>query len=175
MNTNEMNEKDLQEQPKQSEEKHMKPGEKGFALFLLAIGAFFSWQSWLLYAKNPSASSNGAVPLFCSLMIVAFSIIIFITDWKKSSENTEKGLGNAFKKFLSYLFPFDVWVMILFVVIYCVALYVGLGFMIVTPIFLWGSMTFLSRGNYAKNILWTAICMAFIYVVFRMLFSVVLP
>jgi hypothetical protein len=47
--------------------------------------------------------------------------------------------------------------------------------MIATPIFLWCTMSFLSRGKFVKNLLWTALCMLFIYLVFRVLFSVVLP
>ena len=58
---------------------------------------------------------------------------------------------------------------------YCIALNLKVGFYIATPVFLWVSMCYLMRKDYVKNILWTALCMAFILVVFRFIFSVMLP
>ena len=156
-------------------QKPYKPGEKGFAAFLLVIGLFFTWQSWLLYRSSPGAASYGAVPLFCSCVIDLMAILILITDRKKNSENSGLPLGQRLKNTLRYLFSRDILVMLALVLAYCVALYFGAGFMLATPIFLWVGMSYLSRGNYLKNILWTALCMAFIYLVFRVLFSVVLP
>lgn len=152
-----------------------KPGEKGFAVFWLLIGLFFTWQSFLLYQQSPGASSYGAVPLFCSLMIDIFAVIILITDRSKRSANTGLPLVTAAKNAISFLATRDILIVSAMVLIYCIALYLGGGFMIVTPLFLWCSMTYLSRGNILKNLLWTALCMLFIYLVFRVLFSVVLP
>lgn len=36
-------------------------------------------------------------------------------------------------------------------------------------------MCFLQKGDYKKNILWTAIIMAFIILVFQELFNIILP
>lgn len=150
-------------------------GEKGFAVFMLLIGLFFTWQSWILYQDNPGLSSCGSVPLFCSVVITLFSLITIILDRKKATENTGKPIAQILTDTWHHLFPIDVIILILFIVVYCITLYLGLGFMYVTPVFLWGSMTFLSRGNYVKNILWTALCMLFIYLVFHVMFNVVLP
>jgi hypothetical protein len=165
-------EKDLNQA---EETQKFRPGEKGFAVFLLIFGLFFTWQSWKLYQESPEVSSYGTVPLFCSAVITLLSLVIIIVDWKKKSVSTGKPIGEVIKAALSYLFAQDVLVMIVLVLVYCITLYMGLGFMIVTPLFLWISMSYLSRGNYVKNILWTALCMLFIYLVFKMLFSVVLP
>lgn len=54
-------------------------------------------------------------------------------------------------------------------------LLVGLSFYVATPLFLYGCMCYLMRKSYLKNILWTALVMAFIILVFRMLFSVIFP
>ena len=54
-------------------------------------------------------------------------------------------------------------------------MYLGLSFYIATALFLWGSMTYLMKGSYLKNILWTAILIVFAVVVFRMIFGVVFP
>lgn len=150
-------------------------GEKGFAVVLLLIGLFFTWQSVLLYRDAPGASSYGAVPLFCSCLIDLFSIILLITDRKKPSASTGLSPLAAIKAAVKHLFSLDILVMSGLVLLYCVCLYLGLGFMVATPVFLWASMTFLSRGSYVKNLLWTALCMLFIYLIFRVLFSVVLP
>lgn len=157
------------------EQKPYKSGEKGFAVFLLALGLFFTWQSVLLYRQAPGASSYGAVPLFCSVVIDIMAIAILITDRKKQSESSGLPVGQVVKNTLKYLFSIDIIVMLVLVAVYCAALYLGAGFMFATPVFLWLGMTYLSRGDYLKNILWTALCMGFIYLIFRVLFSVVLP
>lgn len=157
------------------EENTHQPGEKGFSVVLLVIGLFFTWQSWLLYREEPTASSYGAVPLFCSLLIVLFSIGILITDRHKKSINSGLKGKEVIRNSVKHLFNKDILVMLVLVLLYCIALYVGAGFMFATPVFLWLTMTYLSRGNYLKNLLWTALCMIFIYLVFKVLFSVVLP
>ena len=76
---------------------------------------------------------------------------------------------------LGFVFQRDVLVELILILAYCFALNFGLGFYIATPLFLWISMCYLLRRDYVKNLLWTALCMAFIIVVFRFIFSVVLP
>lgn len=157
------------------EEQPFQPGEKGFAVFLLLFGLFFTWQSIKLYRQAPGASSYGAVPLFCSAVIVLFSVAILITDRKKRSVNTGQTFKTVLRNTVSHIVSRDIVVVTACVLAYCIALYLGAGFMIATPVFLWGVMTYLSGGNYLKNLLWTALCMLFIYLVFQLLFSVVLP
>ena len=55
------------------------------------------------------------------------------------------------------------------------ALVLGINFYISTGLFLYATMCYLLRKDFLKNILWTALVMAFIVVVFRMLFGVVFP
>lgn len=152
-----------------------KPGEKGFAVFLLLFGAYFLYESWKLYQQDPGASSYGAVPLFVSALIVIFSLAILLSDQKKKTENHGLSVGETIKKTLSYMFPLDVMVVFVLIVLYCVGMQIGIGFIWVTPVFLWVSMSYLMRKGYIKNVLWTALCMAFILLVFSYLFSVVLP
>jgi hypothetical protein len=152
-----------------------KTGEKGFSIFLLLVGLFFTWQSWKLYQQSPGASSYGAVPLACSVLIVLFSLAILISDWRKKSPISGKKLLEKIKEGFRSILPLDVVVLIGMGILYCGALYLNIGFLLATPIFLWCSMTYLSRGGYLKNLLWTALCMGFIYLVFKVLFSVVLP
>ena len=159
----------------EKKEAPFQPGEKGFAVFLLIVGAYFFYESMKLYQASPGASSYGAVPLFVSALIIIFSIAIIISDWKKDSVNHGLTKGEAIKQTLQDMFPMDVLVIMAFILLYCAGLYLDLGFVVVTPVFLWGSMTYLMRKGLIKNLLWTALCMAFILLVFSLLFSVVLP
>ena len=86
-----------------------------------------------------------------------------------------QGIGTKIIKAIQYALPLNVMVMLALIVAYCAALVGGVSFYIATPLFLWLSMCWLMRRDYVKNILWTACVMAFIVVVFRILFSVVFP
>ena len=151
------------------------PGEKGFAVFLLIFGAFFLWQSVKLYLQVPGADSAGAVPMFVSAVIVILAIAIIISDRNAPSVNQGLTFVGMFRQTLGFIFQKDVLVELILILAYCFALNFGLGFYIATPLFLWISMCYLLRRDYVKNLLWTALCMAFIIVVFRFIFSVVLP
>ena len=153
----------------------LQAGEKVFTIILCIIGALAFWQAAELWMKmsEPRIASAAALPLFVSGVWTLLSLTIVLENIKKTTPltgKTQKG-----KLAVAYIFPRVVVIMIAAVLAYCIALLLGVSFYIVTPIFLWGTMTYLSKGNYVKNILWTAICMAFIYVVFRLVFSVVLP
>lgn len=151
------------------------PGEKGFAVFLFAFGLFFFYQSSLMYQKKPGAASYAAVPLFVSLLIIVFSVLIFIFDLKKESVNQGLSIGEKIKNTLLYVFQKDVLVVMIFILIYCIALIKGIGFYIITPFFLWSSMSYLMRKNYLYNILWTILSLLFIYLMFSFAFNVVMP
>ena len=159
----------------EKKENPFQPGEKGFAFFLLIFGGFFFYQSILMYQQAPGASSYAAVPLFVSGLIVVFSIAIIISDWKKASKNHGLSFGEVVKQTMKYILPMDVLVIVIFILLYCMALYLSLGFVYVTPVFLWAGMSYLMRKNYVKNLLLTGLCMAFILLVFSYMFSVVLP
>jgi len=153
----------------------LQPGEKVFTIILCVIGALAFWQAAELWMKmsEPRIASAAALPLFVSGVWTLLSLSIVLENIKKTTPLT--GQTKKGKLALAYIFPRVVVIMIAAVLAYCLSLLVGISFYIVTPIFLWGTMTYLSKGNYVKNILWTAICMAFIFVVFRLVFSVILP
>ena len=80
--------------------------------------------------------------------------------------------------------------MVIMIFLYCVALNMRLGFYPATLVFLWISMIFYNRSKFRvngsidtkilgkvifQNLFWTAVCLAFIFVVFSTLFKVVLP
>lgn len=172
------------------EQKPFRSGEKGFAIFWLLFGGFFFYQSVLLYQKHPGLDSCAAIPLFVTGVVVVCSLIILLIDRKAPSESSGKPVGEVVKNTLHTMFPIDVVVTMVMILLYCIALYAGLGFYPSTCIFLWFAMTWFMRKQYRaangfdgkafvkvalKNVLWTAVCVLFILIVFTYLFKVVLP
>lgn len=156
----------------------LESGEKVFAIVLLVVGiaAFAMALELWLRMPEPRIASAAAMPVFVSGLWVLMSLLTVIENLRLTTPlSAVSELGKKLVTGLRYAMPFSVAVMLLGIVAYCVLLLLGVSFYIATPLFLYGSMCFLTRRDYVKNILWTAIVMAFIVLVFRMLFSVVFP
>lgn len=156
----------------------LESGEKVFAIILLIVGiaAFAMALELWMRMPEPRIASAAAMPMFVSGLWVLMSLLAVIENFKLTTPlSSLSDMGKKLVTGLRYAMPFSVAVMLLGIVAYCVLLLVGISFYIATPLFLYGSMCFLMRKDYVKNILWTAIVMAFIILVFRMLFSVVFP
>ncbi len=167
-----------------------KPGEKGFAIFWLIIGAVFFYLSMQIYQKHPGVSSAGAVPLFCTGSIILCAVLILLSDRRAPSENDGAAGGEKAANVFKFLFGPDVLFMVIMIFLYCIALNMHLGFYPATLLFLWISMIFYNRKKFRidgttdtkilgkvvlQNLFWTIVCLAFIFVVFSTLFKVVLP
>lgn len=162
--------------PMEAKTEELQKGEKGFTFVLLLMSCFFLWQSILLYQKNPGVSSCAALPLGASGLLTALVLWNVLLNFKKKTPLSGiKSIAQSVRGAFAYILSKDVVVMIGIVVLYSFALLVGLGFYIATPLFLWGSMCYLLRKDYLKNLLWMAICMLFIFLVFTVAFNVVLP
>lgn len=156
----------------------LQSGERGFSLLLCLVGLFFLIQSIAMWnrAAEPKLSSAAALPLFCSAVWTVLTLWDFLGSLRlKSPLSGLKSFQKTAAGLLNYAFPTSVVIMIAAIVLYSAALLLHISFYIATPLFLWGSMCYLMRGGYVKNILWTAICVAFIIVVFQILFGVVMP
>ncbi|MBQ3456399.1 MAG: tripartite tricarboxylate transporter TctB family protein [Synergistaceae bacterium] len=159
----------------------LEAGEKVFSFILLIVGVIalkLSVDLWFSISlrRGPRIASAAAVPVFVSALWVIMSLWTVIENFKLSTPLSKvKGMGEKIMKALAYALPLNVLIMLVLIVAYCVALVEGVSFYIATPAFLYISMCYLMRKDYVKNILWTGIVMAFIVVVFRLLFSVVFP
>jgi hypothetical protein len=154
----------------------LRSGEKGFTILLLILCAFFLYQSVLLYRHNPGSDSCASLPLGVSILLTVLSLWnVLLNIKKKTPLNGVTAITKKVWGALVYIFPIDIFVMTSFIVLYCVMLRMGIGFYISTPLFLWGSMCYMVRKDYLKNLIWTALCMLFILLVFSELFNVVLP
>ena len=147
-----------------------KPGEKAFALALFLVGAGALWQSLLLWqaASPPRLASAAALPLVASLAWTALSLAGML---RRSGRRGNRGGKSA----LAYALPRPLPLIFAAIAAYCLALFLQVSFFIATPLFLWGSMCYLTRRDFLKNILWTALCMVFIVLIFKALFQVILP
>ncbi len=159
----------------------LEAGEKVFSFILLIIGVIalkLSVDLWFSISlrRGPRIASAAAVPVFVSGLWVILALWTVIENFKLTTPlSNVKGFGTKFIKAIQYALPLNVVIMLVAIVAYCVALVEGVSFYIATPAFLYFSMCYLTRKDYLKNILWTACVMAFIVLVFRMLFSVVFP
>lgn len=164
--------------PAEKKKYNLEPGEKVFAVVLLALGlaAFgLALELWFRMSE-PRIASAAAMPLFVSGLWSLMALLIVIENFKLTTRISE--ISDMRKKLfegLRYAMPREVTVILLAILAYCVLLLFGVSFYITTPLFLYGSMCYLTRKNYLKNILWTAVVMAFIVIIFRILFSVVFP
>lgn len=159
----------------------LEAGEKVFSFILLIVGLIalkLSVDLWFSISlrRGPRIASAAAVPVFVSALWVIMSLWTVIENFKLTTPLSKvKGLGEKITKAIAYALPLNVVIMLALIVAYCVALVEGVSFYIATPAFLYVSMCYLMRKDYLKNILWTGIVMAFIVLVFRVLFSVVFP
>lgn len=170
----------LEDAPAQTEEHKpaLAAGEKVFAVVLLLTGLAAFGLALELWSRmnEPKIASAAAMPLFVSGLWVIMALLTVIENFKLDTPLT--GMSSLKEKLLAglrYALPLDVVIMLAGILVYCVLLMIGISFYIATPLFLYGSMCYLMRKDYVKNILWTAIVMAFIVLVFRMLFSVIFP
>lgn len=176
--------------PPSAQKELFQSGEKGFAVFWLLFGLYFFYQSILLYRDHPGLSSSGAIPLFVTGVIVVCALAILVIDRRQPTHASLLPPAGKARATLRYMFPADVSFMLAAIFCYCLALYFRLGFYPATALFLWVSMTFFMRGKYReggqfqgrvfasialRNVLWTALSLAFVLVVFTFLFRVVLP
>lgn len=154
----------------------IKPGEKSFSFVILVFSIIALIESVKLFNSDPTSSSAGALPLFLSGIMLIFTLkIILLEDRKTGSENESIDRKEQFICAVQYIFPKDIVVMFVFTSIYCLLLISGFGFEISTILFLIASMTYLMGGQIVKNVIYTAILMVFILIVFQTVFKVILP
>ncbi|MCL1906127.1 MAG: tripartite tricarboxylate transporter TctB family protein [Clostridiales bacterium] len=147
------------------------PGERAFALalFLLGVAAFLRSIALCFAISPPVMASAAALPLLASGLWATLSLVILAASPGKG--RAARGIRQA----LGYALPAPLPAIITAIAAYCLALLLHVSFYIATPLFLWGAMCYLTRRDFLKNILWTALIMGFILLIFTMLFHVILP
>jgi len=153
----------------------LKPGERGFSIFLAIFGLFALYESIKLFQKDPRWISFGAFPLILSILLIVFSVHVFWSDRKKKTETDEASVDKKILKTLDYLFPKTVTILLILMILYCLALYFELGFELSSTVFLLVALCFFRKNQYIKNVLYTVLTMAFILLIFKLGFRILLP
>ena len=157
------------------EGKKLKPGERGFSIFLLVAGLFMLYESVKMFLKDPKLISHGGFPLILSVLLVIFAGYIIFNDRNSKIEGSNQNKKKKILNVKDYLFPSTVTALMFFMIFYCIALYINLGFELSTTVFLIVSFCFFRRNQHMKNILYTFFTMASILLIFKYGFSILLP
>jgi putative tricarboxylic transport membrane protein len=142
-----------------------RPGEGIFALVLLAGSLALLWNAHGI-AGFRSLSSPGAIPMATSAAMVLTAGIIAWRTWRLP-RTTDESLRVA-------VFPTQVVVMVLMLVGYGLLLR-PLGFVPTSALFLFLSLLFLTRRGVVFCAVTTVISVVVIWLVFRIVFTVLMP
>jgi hypothetical protein len=156
-------------------EVRLKPGAKLVPVATLFVGLLSLPEAIKLLKSDSALNGSGFFPVLICAVIMLLSIVEIIKESKQRSESADRPLKERIVAAIRYLLPRDVLFMIVLVILYCVALGLGAGFAISTTVFLLASMMFYIRNKLLKNVVYTAVIMVAVIVVFKMVFSVVLP
>lgn len=163
-----------QTQEKQKEEMLSPAGRMSTLLFLI-VGLVFFVKSLELYQKDSSPSGSAMFPLLVSGLLLILTVIDFVQKLKIKSELTGLPLKEKFTVTIKYLFPINSLVFLFMSIGFYIAVSLGMPFMIAATVFLMLSMCYLIPHAFLKNLIYTAVIMTAIYVIFTMLFKVSLP
>ncbi|MGB0733212.1 MAG: tripartite tricarboxylate transporter TctB family protein [Pontibacterium sp.] len=150
-----------------SESTAKKPGESLFGLLMLAFSIALFWQAYEISGFT-SISSPGAFPLAVAAIMIIASCNNILKDLKRPSGNT------GAEPFFTQILPPIVAIMIAVIFIFGILLET-LGFVISAFAFLVVSIQFLHQRGIVRTILLSLLALTVIYVIFRLIFSVILP
>ncbi len=132
-----------------------------FSLIVLSLFAIF--QSLKISGKELTTTSPGAFPLFISILLLGFSIWIFI-EGRKINKIPSK----------DKIFTKEIIFIAILLILYSLLLE-SLGFEIVTLGFLFLSISYLSKQNIIKSLFISLLTVGIIIFVFKTIFKVILP
>ncbi len=142
-----------------------KPGEVFFALFLSLVSLGAVWKAYGI-AGFEALSSPGAFPMTVSAIMVISSLIIAVKTLRaKPAQDTS---------FFKDILPPAAAMMTVFILLYAIALK-PLGFLPTSQLFLFVSVLVLSRRGVWFSAWVSVLCLATVYVIFRLVFSVLMP
>ena len=153
-------------------ERRKQPGEGAFGIILLLVSLIFVWQSYEISGFS-ALSSPGAFPLAASAVMLIAALIVVIGDLRRSRD-TEGRLTDKARLFSAQVTPTVVVVFTGFVIGYSALLNV-LGFLPTSFLFLFVAIHFLHRGSVFHSFIVALGSLIVIYVIFRLVFTVVLP
>ena len=149
------------------------PGEGVFGIILLLLSLVFVWQSYAISGFS-ALSSPGAFPLAASAIMAIAALMVVIGDLRRPSVSEDQSSPAKARSFSAQITPTVVVVFSGLVIAYAALLNV-LGFLPSSFLFLFVAIHFLHRGSAAFSLIVTLSALIVIYVIFRLVFTVVLP
>ncbi|PWS37066.1 tripartite tricarboxylate transporter TctB family protein [Falsiroseomonas bella] len=148
------------------------PGETVFGYALLLLGLFVMAEGYRIDGLY-SPSSAGVFPALAGLVMTVSALAIIRRIHRMRPAHIPEGSGTA-REFVRRTTPADVAVMAALMLAYMLALE-PVGFLGASFAFLFLSIFYLHRGGLLTALLVSTGSLAAIWVVFRVLFTVVLP
>ncbi len=146
----------------------LRPGERGFAVLLLAAAAYAFREAYLI-SGFAGLTTGGVLPMLASGVMVISGLVILIETFRKPY--TDRG---SVREVAAYLFPFSlVWFTALLAV-YGASIH-KIGFLTASGAFLFISIVLLWRRGPFWAIAISLVSILCIYGLFRIVFQVVLP
>lgn len=149
-----------------------RPGEAVFSILLLLLGLVFCWQSYRI-AGFSALSSPGALPLAASALLVLAALGVVVQDLRRVHA-VAGGWRWRLQAFADTITPPVVAVFVALVIGYALLLDV-LGFLPASLLFLLLALQWLRRGSPLHNLLIALVSLLAVYIIFRLVFTVVLP
>ena len=145
---------------------HMRrPGEGVFSLVLVAVSAFLFWTAYGISGFE-ELSSPGALPMAASGTMLAASFIIAAKTFKAPLTRRET--------FRQHILPPAILIAMAMIAAYAVLLR-PLGFLPTSFLFLLVLVRILGKRNVMVCAAVSAACVLLIYLVFRIIFTVIMP
>lgn len=146
-----------------------RPGELVFAALLVIFSLAAAWQAWRISGFS-SISGPGVFPMIATATMLISGLFILAGAARKKPE-AERGSAASF---LSDVTPATLLIFGAMIVVYMLMLEQA-GFVVSSFLFLFASFAWLWRGRILLSLVIAAGSLAAVYVVFRHVFSVVLP
>ena len=148
------------------------PGERVFTLLLVLFSGFMLWQAYSISGLE-SITSAGAFPLAAAALMLLCGIIVAV-DTARMPRIAPQADASTLREFARLLTPPVLVGFTLAIVLYMLALE-PVGFIGSSYLFLIVSMRLLGSRRWLLNLGVSAVCLGVIHVIFRTVFSVVLP
>jgi len=155
--------------------KKLEKGERFFLWLMVIFSLFWLWQSILVLLKDVGIATGGAFPVACSGVMLIMSLLsIFEIRKRENAFESKLPIVQKLKETIVWLLPPRVVLMMLYVLVYALLLK-PIGFILSTFLFLAGGMITLHTKQPVKSLIVSAGMVAFIYVIFQLIFKVRLP
>lgn len=148
-----------------------RPGELVFAALILGFSLAAFWQAYEISGFS-GLTSAGVFPMLAAGTMTAAALLILLRTAAAPAPGREG--GSEVRRFLREVTPVTLLAVIGLIVLYLVAI-PWLGFTVSSGLFLFAAFAFLWRRGLLASLLLTAVSLAAIYGVFRVVFQVVLP